>query len=138
MNSKKAQISVNKLCGKTLMVAGGCVGVSLLLGAMLLTTLLISGTVEAENIDIGTSLILMVSIGGASLVIKSRVGEGRAGIISIFVAAVVVCMLILNMIIIGWQFQGLLMKLIALLFGGAAMMVERKGKIKKRRKWKNR
>jgi hypothetical protein len=121
-----------------LVVAGGCAVVSLLLGAMLLTTLLISGTVEAENIDIGTSLILMVSIGGASLVIKSRVGEGRAGIISIFVAAVVVSMLILNMIITGWQFQGLLMKLIALLFGGAAMMVERKGKVKKRRKWKKR
>ena len=138
MNSKKSHIGVNKTRGKTLVVAGGCVVVSLLLGAMLFTTLLISGTVGTENIDVGTSLILFATIGIASLLIKSRVGEGRAGIISILIAALVLILLILNVIITGGRFQGLLMKLIMMLLGGAVMIVERKGNIKKRKKRKNR
>ena len=137
MSVKYSHKEIDKIYWKTLLLALVCAVVSILLGCMLLSTLLISEVVDIKHLDIGAAAVLFVASITASLLMKKRIGEGSKGVILICIGILTGTLLLLNSIIPEWEVNKVPLKIGALVVGGCVMMLESKGKNKKKKRRRN-
>lgn len=137
MSVKYSHKEIDKIYWKTLLLATGCAVVCILLGCMLLSTLLISEVVDIKHLDIGAAAVLFVASITASLLMKKRIGEGSKGVILVCIGILMGTLLLLNSIIHEWEVNKVPLKIGALVVGGCAMMLESKGKNKKKKRRRN-
>jgi hypothetical protein len=137
MSVKYSHKEIDKIYWKTLLLALVCAVVSILLGCMLLSTLLISEVVDIKHLDIGAAAVLFVASITASLLMKKRIGEESKGVILICIGILTGTLLLLNSIIPGWEVNKVPLKIGALVVGGCVMMLESKGKNKKKKRRRN-
>ena len=137
MGVKYSNKTIDKIYWKTLLLALVCAVVSILLGCMLLSTLLISEVVDAKHVDIGVAAVLFIAFVTVSLLMKKRIGEGSRGAILIYFGIMAVVLLLLNLIMLGGEVNGVPLKIGALGLGGCIMMLGSNGKSKKKKRRKN-
>ena len=122
---------------KTVLLAAAASIVCVILGAMLITTFLISGSVSLERMDLTTCVALVLSLLIGSFWIKIRIGEGSGSTILIYVAAMVFLLVINNIVFLGAQFRLVIAKLAAVVLGSAPVIFvgnDKRKRLKKRRK----
>ena len=134
MGEKYSRKGIGENFWKTLILAIGCAGASILLGSMLLSTLLISEVVDIKHLDIGAAAVLFVASITASLLMKKRIGEGSKGAILIHSGILAGVLLLLNSVMLGGETNGVPVKIGALGLGGCAMMVGSSVKSKKKKR----
>ena len=137
MGEKYSRKGIGENFWKTLLLAIGCAGASILLGSMLLSTLLISEVVDIKGVDMGTAVVLFIASITAALLIKRRIGEGSKGAILIYFGIMAVVLLLLNLIMLGGEVNGVPLKIGALGLGSCIMMLGSNGKRKKKKRRKN-
>lgn len=130
--------NTDKNYGKTLLVALGCAVVSVLLCGMLLTTFMVSGSLDIGRMDAGAVVILGLSSLLGAIYIKTKMKEGRGVVNIIYVASLVMLLLISNFVIAGATFHSVLLKLIVIILGSAISLLGEKGKSRKYKRRKKR
>lgn len=123
---------------KTALLAVVASMVCVILGAMLITTFLISGSLGMERMDIATCVALVLSSLIGSMWIKVRLGEGSGSVILIYIAAVIFLLVITNIVFVGAQFHLIIVKLAAVALGSAPMLFAGNDKRKRLKKRRNR
>ena len=127
----------NNTYGKAVLI-GLCVAVvSMILGAMLLSTFVISGSIGEEKIDIGVIALLIVSSVMGSVCVRVIKGEGSTIAVLILLGCVAALGLLSNVIFFGGSIHNLPWKMAVIATGGIVSVLRKKDKNKKYRSFKN-
>ncbi len=112
--------------------------VCMFLGGMLLTTFMVSGSLDVKHMDLSTATVLLVASLIGSLYIKKMKGEGRGWLIHAFCAVMILILMFINLTIWGGNFNKLPMKLMAMAVGSSILLFDNRGLRKGGRKRKKR
>ncbi len=123
---------------KTIVLAVLVAMFCLLLGAMLLTTFMVSGSLDIKYMDIGGAAVIFFSTLIGSLFLKKIKGEGGGWLIISFSAAVAMLLVLINVTVWGAEFKRVFMKVLPIMLGSAACIVDTKGKRGNRKRYKKR
>lgn len=123
---------------KRIMGGLAAAALSAILGGMLITTLVVSGSMTIDKMDITVTLVLFVSTFLAALYIKAWKGKGRSGAILILVSSIIAVVLLINVIAFSGEFHRLPLKMAAIFIGALIMLFINRDKPKKYRNVKNR
>ena len=133
-NNTAGRISFVQMVGIATLVTILC----LLLSAMLLTTFVVSGSLEVKTLDIGAATTILISTLIGSMFIKKMKGEGRGWLTLCYLLTIVILLILINITTYGAEFNSVLMKLAVITLGGVASLVDAKGKGSKRNRYRKR
>ena len=133
-NNTTGRITCVQMVGLATLVTILC----LLLSAMLLTTFVVSGSLEVKTLDIGATTAILISTLIGSMFIKKMKGEGRGWLTLCYLLTIVILLILINITTYGAEFNSVLMKLAVITLGGVAGLVDAKGKGSKRNRYRKR
>jgi hypothetical protein len=109
-----------------------------MLGAMLLSTFIISGSLDIKYMDMaGTVLVFITALIG-SLFGKKMKGEGGGWLVVTYTAAMILAPALVNIIVWGGEFHNVLIKIAAVLLGSGISILDVNGKRKIGKRYKKR
>ena len=132
-SGKKAE----NIYGKCVLIGLGVTILCVILGAMLLTTFVISGSIEEGKTDVGIVTLLFVSSAIGSVCVRVTKGEGSTKAILILLGCSVALGVLSNVIFYGGEFDNILWKIAPIVIGSIVAMLRKKDKHKKYRSIKN-
>lgn len=123
---------------KTLILSMLVTLLCLMLGAMLLSTFIISGSLDIKYMDMaGTVLIFITALIG-SLFGKKMKGEGSGWLVVTYTAAMILAPALVNIIVWGGEFHNVLIKIAAVVLGSGISILDVNGKRKIGKRYKKR
>lgn len=108
---------LEKTCVRSILFGLTVSLISVVLGSMLLSTLIISGTVIENRLEIGIIVIHFISTVIGSLCIRLGKGEGRRGAVLLFFVSTVILLLLVNVVLFDARYQRVLLKIGTLAVG---------------------